>query len=251
MKNFTAIIISFILAIFSFGLKLQYSSLNVNATSNIRSSYTYAMANSRASYFFSGRDLSSSLFCVPYTYCVQLLRDDGEWYYVKYAEDNGVYRSLYGYCRAADFTLLDAKPETTFLSKIIVVTYKADDTSLNLPVLNELSVEAAFYGTYYSGATAYSYVLCQGSFGYITGANDDYELNTTIINSSQNNGSNGSSDGSSQDTSNSSSETPTDSSNNASSSGLSTPILTALVITALAVLVLLTLYFTTRKPHNQ
>jgi hypothetical protein len=249
MKNFTAIIISFILAIASLSLRLQYSNLNVNATNNIGSSYTYAMANSRASYFFTGRDLSSSLFCVPYTYCVQLLRDDGEWYYVKYAEDNGVYRALYGYCRSSDFTLLNTKPETTFLNKTIVVTYKADDTSLNLPVLNELSVEAAFYGTYYSGATAYSYVLCEGSFGYITGANDDYQLNTTIsnnTNSSQNNSSendtNTPSDGSSQDTTNANSS--------AAATTLSTPILTAIVITVLAVLVLLTLYFTTRKPHN-
>ena len=37
-------------------------------------------------------------------------------------------------------------------------------------------MQAAFYGSYYSGAAGYSYVLCQGSFGYIAGANDDYPL---------------------------------------------------------------------------
>lgn len=139
----------------------------------------YARAAVNNGYFFTQKDLSSSLFAVPYTYCVEIIRDDGDWYYAKYAEDSGVYRAMYGYVLKKDFTPLYEKPQVTYLFKTITVTYSADDSSSSLPVLNQINVEAAFYGTYYSGATAYSYVLCQGSFGYITGANDDYPLNVT------------------------------------------------------------------------
>lgn len=137
---------------------------------------TYARASSRAAYFFEQKDLSTSLFAVPYTYCVKILRDDGDWYYVQYAEDEGIYRALYGYVKKEDFSLLKEAPEVTYLFKSITITYSADDGDTSLPVLDEIEVEAAFYGTYYSGATAYSYVLCRDSFGYIRGANDDYPL---------------------------------------------------------------------------
>ncbi len=136
----------------------------------------YARASSRAAYFFEQKDLSTSLFAVPYTYCVKILRDDGDWYYVQYAEDEGIYRALYGYVKKEDFSLLKEVPEVTYLFKSITITYSADDGDASLPVLDEIEVEAAFYGTYYSGATAYSYVLCRDSFGYIRGANDDYPL---------------------------------------------------------------------------
>lgn len=139
----------------------------------------YARAAVTDGYFFTRKDLSSSIFAVPYTYCVQVIRDEGEWYYVKYAEDSGIYRALYGYVLRDDFTILSEKPDVTYLYKPVTVTYRADDSSSSLPVLGEITVEAAFYGTFYSGATAYSYVLCQGTFGYIQGANDDYPLNIT------------------------------------------------------------------------
>ncbi len=116
------------------------------------------------------------MFAVPYTYCVKILRDDGDWYYVQYAEDEGIYRALYGYVLKEDFVKLDEQPEVTYLYKSLTITYSADDGETSLPVLDEIQLEAAFYGTYYSGATAYSYVLCRDSFGYIRGANDDYPL---------------------------------------------------------------------------
>lgn len=140
-------------------------------------SAAYARAASKEAYFFAEKDLSSSLFAVPYTYCVEILRDDGDWYYAKYAEDAGIYRAVYGYCLKEHFLPLTSPPATTYLYKTVSVTYTADGSLSPLPVLNELTVEAAYYGVYYAGATAYSYVLCNGSFGYITGANDDYELN--------------------------------------------------------------------------
>ncbi len=138
---------------------------------------SYAQAANSTAYFFSQKDLSTSLFAVPYTYCVRIVRDDGQWYYVQYAEDEGIYRALYGYVLKSDFYLLTEPPPDIYLIKSVTITYSAGDDSASLPALGEIEVEAAFYGTYYSGATAYSYVLCNGSFGYIAGANDDYPLN--------------------------------------------------------------------------
>jgi hypothetical protein len=182
----------------------------------------YARANSKTSYFFTQKDVSTSIFAIPYTYCVQVLREESDWYYVKYADDVGLYRSLYGYCRMEDFDIVNGIPDVIYLTKTITVTYTVDESTINLPVLNQLTVDAAFYGTYYSGATAYSYVLCQGSFGYISGANDDYPLN--IIETS------------SDDTDTTEAETPT------TDTTTLTPILiaVALILTTLLSLFLLT-----------
>ena len=147
------------------------------ATTVLADGNSYARANSREAYFFLEKDLSTSVFTVPYTYCVEILGDDGDWYYASYGSNTGVYKELKGYCRKKDFTLVDGRPDVTFLYKTITVTYKSGDSSSSLPVLNEINVEAASYGNFYSGATAYSYVYAQGSFGYIKGANDDYPLN--------------------------------------------------------------------------
>ena len=96
------------------------------------------------------------------------------------AEDEGIYRRLYGYVLKSDFEIVAAPPENAYLSKLINITYSADGADPSLPSLGEIEMEAAFYGTYYSGATAYSYVLCGDSFGYIAGANDDYALNELL-----------------------------------------------------------------------
>lgn len=138
--------------------------------------YKYAVASSREAYFCSAKDLTCALFAVPYTYCVEVLSSDGEWYYARYAEDNGIYRAVYGYCLISMFTATDEPPENLYLNMSVAVTYTADSAS-TLPVLGDLTVSAAFYGTFYSGAAAYSYVLYNDSFGYINGANDDYPLN--------------------------------------------------------------------------
>lgn len=184
---------------------------------------TYARADVRDAYFFLEKDLTTSVFTVPYTYCVQILRDDGDWYYASYASNTGIYKELKGYCRKQDFTPLEGKPDVTFLYKTVTVTYKSDDGAGSLPVLNEISVEAAFYGNFYSGATAYSYVYAQGSFGYIKGANDDYPLNLP------------------EETSQDPPQTE------AKESNINFGLITALAICALAALALIMLYYTSKK----
>lgn len=139
--------------------------------------YKYARADQKDVYFCERKDLKYALFTIPYTYCVEILSNDGEWYYVKYAEDNGMYRALYGYCLHAGLTPVNEPPENIYLNMPVTVTFKVEDSVGSLPVLGELNVTAAFYGTYYSGASAYAYVLYDGDFGYVYGAHDDYPLN--------------------------------------------------------------------------
>lgn len=135
----------------------------------------YARAGSREAYFCTSDDLSTSIFAVPYTYCVEVLSEEGEWYRAKYAEDYGIYRAVYGYVLKSDFELLTEAPQTVYLYESVTVTFSQPPAG-GLPAIDDITVQAAFYGSYYSGAAGYSYVLCQGSFGYISGANDDYPL---------------------------------------------------------------------------
>lgn len=137
----------------------------------------YARADAKDVYFCERKDLNYALFTIPYTYCVEILSTDGEWYYVKYAEDNYMYRALYGYCLTANLTPVAEPPANVYLNMPVTVTFRTDTPVGSLPVLSELNVTAAFYGTYYSGASAYSYVLYDGTFGYVYGANDGYPLN--------------------------------------------------------------------------
>ena len=139
----------------------------------------YARANSRESYFCASADLSTGLFAVPYTYCVEILGETGEWYSVKYADDYGIYRAVYGYVLKSDFTVLEQTPEVVFLYKQVDVTFSQQSAGGSLPTIDDITITAAFYGNYYSGAAGYSYVLCQNSFGYISGAIEDYTLIVT------------------------------------------------------------------------
>lgn len=131
----------------------------------------------RECYFFSEKDLSTALFAVPYTYTVQIIRDDGEWLYASYAADEGGYKKIYGFCKSDQFEKVPSIPKNLYLNKTVVVTYTADvgQGSFNPP--SDLQVEAAYYGGYRHGANFYSYVLCRGSFCYIEGDNSDYPLN--------------------------------------------------------------------------
>ena len=137
----------------------------------------YARADSRDVYFCDRKDLNYALFAIPYTYCVEILSTDGDWYYVKYAEDTALYKARRGYCLKENLTPVNEPPENIYLNMPVTVTFRTDMPAGSLPVLDELNVTAAFYGTYYAGATAYSYVLYGDQFGYIYGANDDYPLN--------------------------------------------------------------------------
>ena len=138
----------------------------------------YARADTRNAYFCSEKDIEKALFAVPYTYCVEILAEDGDWYFVRYAQDAGIYRALTGFCRKEGLTKIEEPPRNIFLDYPVTITFSAgnppDDS---LPTLGKIDVTAAYYGVYYRGAVAYSYVLYDGEFGYVQGAHEDYPLN--------------------------------------------------------------------------
>lgn len=137
----------------------------------------YARADLRNVYFCAEMDLTTARFAVPYTYCVEILADHGEWYLVRYAQDDGFYKAETGYCRKEGLTLVDVPPENIYLNYPVNAVLRADvPQDGSLPGL-EITVKAAYYGVYYKGAAAYSYVLYEESFWYIPGANEDYPLN--------------------------------------------------------------------------
>lgn len=138
---------------------------------------TNARPVGRECYFFSDKDLSTALFSVPYTYTVQILRDEGDWLYVSYAADEGNYKKVYGYCKSAEFEAVPSPPKYLYLNKIVTVTYTAGGGQGSFNPPSDMQVDAAYYGGYRHGANVYSYVLCQGSFCYIEGDNADYPLN--------------------------------------------------------------------------
>ena len=184
----------------------------------------YARADARDIYFCERKDLNYALFTIPYTYCVEILSTDGEWYYVKYAEDYALYKALYGYCLSENLTPVEEPPSNIYLNMPVVVTFRTDTPVGSLPVLGEMNVTAAFYGTYYSGATAYSYVLYDGKFGYIYGANDNYPLNEIPVDPPP--------------------EEPT-----TTPSEPNTKLITVLALTGLAAVTLIVLYLTGRRKY--
>ena len=187
---------------------------------------TYARATDDKAYFCTEKSETTSLFAVPYTYCVEVLRDEGDWYYSRYLSDVGVYKSVYGYCRKEHFDPEYGTPSATFLYKTVKVSFSADGNASSLPVLGEIALEAAYYGTYEAGGVFYSYVYCQGSFGYIEGKYDDYELNIPT-------------------------PKPDDKGDGTDGGGstLNFATIAFIVIASLSVVVIMIIYFTTRKPR--
>lgn len=138
---------------------------------------TYAQIQTDSVYFCSEMNLDTALFALPYTYCVRILADHGEWYLIEYAEDDGFYESLTGYCLKEGLAVVDTPPENLYLNYPVLAVLQAGvPNDGSLPGL-EIAVTVAYYGILYHKAKAYSYVRYEGAFRYIPGAFDDYPLN--------------------------------------------------------------------------
>lgn len=145
-------------------------------------SYAYANLGSTV-YFCSEKDESSALFAIPQTYCVQILGEEDGWYRVKYAEDNGAYRAVYGYCLKNDVIKINEPLENTYLDYTLQIKFKTDKISEFLPSI-EIELTAAYYGEYTLGKTNLSYVYCGDKFGYVSERITDYPLNDLPQNTS-------------------------------------------------------------------
>lgn len=137
--------------------------------------YAYADLDSKV-YFCSEKSAQSALFIIPQTYCVEILSEEGDWYYAKYAEDNALYRAVYGYCLKSELKPINEPLENTYLNQTLKLIFSADTSAPQLP-FPSTELDAAFYGEYELGKTTLSYVYCGGKFGYVTDRVDDYPLN--------------------------------------------------------------------------
>lgn len=181
--------------------------------------YAYVDLGSEV-YFFSEKSDKSALFMIPQTYCVEILGKEDDWYYVKYAEDEGAYRAVYGYCRQSEVIIAEQPLENLYLNMTVAVVYTTDEANALLPGLENLQISAAYYGAYTIGVTACSYVYCNDGFGYIPKVVESYPLNELpakpTIAPAEENGSNAT-------------------------------LITALVITGVAASAIAVLYFTGKK----
>lgn len=185
--------------------------------------YAYADLNSRT-YIYGAKDVSTKLFIIPQTYCVEILAEEDGWLRVKYAEDTGVYRAVYGYCRAGELVKTNSPLKNPFLNRTLTVIYRTDPPSGFLPSLGEIEMTAAYYGAYEAGSSTYSYVLCGNSFGYVDWQIGEYEFN----------------------------ELPSSPAfNQTESGGADAKVIVAVVIAVVAVIAIGALYFATRKRTPQ
>lgn len=129
--------------------------------------YGYAYVDEGVTaYFCSEPDARKSLFAVPETYCVRILSAyDDEWYYVKYAEDDGVYTAVYGYVKKSALTVTTEPFESEYLYLTVRLKFSPDKVD-GMTSLPDVEAIAAFYGSFEIGGIACSYMYCNGSFGY-------------------------------------------------------------------------------------
>lgn len=189
------------------------------------SGYKYAYVDIDVKVFFCrSKNLGDALFEIPNTYCLEILGQEDGWLKVKYAEDDGVFQALYGYCVQDGLIFSNEEPTRKYLRQTVTVTYNTGDIGNMLEGLPPIEFEAAYYGALTAGSKRCSYVYCNGYFGYITGAIENYPLNplpsTTTFSPSENK---------SQDAS-------------------ASTLITAVAITAVAVVAISVLYFSSKKP---
>lgn len=182
--------------------------------------YAYADLGSKT-YLCEKPDDKTALFIIPQTYCVEILGEEKDWYRVRYAEDNGVYRAVEGFCLKQDLIPCETPPENLYLHQTVVIIYRTDEAISPLPSLGDIEITAAFYGNYDIGKSGCSYVLCNDKFGYIPGVIDDYPLNElpdvpTVV--------------------------------PAAKGGTNAALIAAISVTAVAAAAILILYFTGKRP---
>lgn len=137
----------------------------------------YAYSETGETYFCAEKNTETALFAIPETYCAEITGEDGDWYCVTYARDEGVYRALHGYVLKNSVLVSEIPPQNTYLNTTITIVYRTDTVVGSLPALGDIEITAAYYGGYTIGQTAYSYVLCGNDFGYVSKTVDGFPLN--------------------------------------------------------------------------
>lgn len=186
----------------------------------------YAMALTDDVYLYDEMQRNTELFALPCTYCVQITKEYDEWYRVIYAEDDGFYEKITGYCKKDNLLILDEPPEEYYLNyPVEVVLSSGGGEAPALPGL-QITVTAAFYGNFYRADTSYIYLRYNDGFGYIEGEIDDYPQNEVP-------------------------SSPTFSENGGSTPEQGTSVAAGIIIAVLAAVAVIVLIVTGRKNHSR
>lgn len=173
-------------------------------------------------YFCKETNTNSARFAIPRTYCVEILDEEGEWYKCRYAKDEGAYKAQYGYCLKTYLTPVEEPFENEYLNCTFPVAFYAPKSNeLIDPFKVELTV--AFYGNGTMNSSGMSYVGYGDKCGYVQGTKTDYPTNDLPA--------------------------PTLSTDvKAADNSLNATLITAAVITVVAVIAVIVLYFAGKRP---
>ncbi len=180
--------------------------------------YAYALDGA---YFCEEKDISTALFAIPNTYCVEILQDDGEWYYCRYAKDEGAYKSVRGYCLKSALTPIAEPLEHEYLNYTYAVDFYAKKGSSQIEPF-KVTLTVAFYGNGSVNASDMAYVYYDGNFGYVSNSVTDYPTNDI--------------------------PQPTVSPDVTRQSSVNATLITAVVITVIAAVAVAVLYFAGKRP---
>lgn len=198
----------------------------ITASAEIAGGYGYVDYGAEVA-FCSEKSESSLLFLIPETYCVKVQYEDGGWLRVSYGEDIDPYRMLEGFVKPDGLIFSDEAPEHSYLHLTFKVVYSAATDSGYLPGLDDIELDAAYYGAYPVGTQSYSYVRCNGKFGYVSKSIGSVPKNPLPSKPTSAEPAGGTADGSSNST-----------------------VIVAVVLVGVAAATVLVLYFASRKPKD-
>jgi len=144
-------------------------------------SAVYACVYKEDTLLYSDEAASSPLFVLPQSYYVLVLAKGEECSYVKYLEDYGGYKSVYGYVKTSELLFVGYTPLRPYLYKSFDVRYSLDNSSPDYS-LSGITYTCRYYGYLLSGESLSAYVLINDSFGYIPLSSAiSYEKNTDYL----------------------------------------------------------------------
>ena len=183
--------------------------------------YAYAAERDKV-YFYEEKKTSSALFAIPETYCVEILKDEGDWCRCRYAKDEGAYKAQYGYCLKSELTFIEEPFENEYLNYTFKVNFCAEEGVSPIgPFKVELTV--AFYGNGDVNGQGMAYVGYGDKYGFVPQTKNDYAINYI--------------------------PEPTFSPDvTKPENSLNATFITAAVITAVAVIAVIVLYFAGKRP---
>ena len=152
----------------------------VEASASSLAADSYACILTDEAFFYSAKDEKRGVFLFPKTYYVKILEVEPEFCKIEYLYDDTYVQKLVGYAKTSDLTPVPYVPKRPYLYRLIDVHYTIGGANSQASgFLDQITITCAYYGDYRIGSQDYSYILRDGSFGYIPKPDDfTYEANT-------------------------------------------------------------------------